>query len=201
MALNLQQQIEAVVDKATADATILHTIVHGDAQTDVITEGGPVKTVAKAIKGVQDDLAASRTELTQQVTVATTQAGNAAQSATLASTKAADASATLTRVIDEANKATSATVIPTKTWTGTGVLTDFTLDYPVGHPGALQITVAGVLQTPFVSYTLANSTTVRFSSAPTNGVEITARMLDKESQTGAALDGLGQQNEWTSSRE
>ncbi len=76
MALNLQQQIEAVVDKATADATILHTIVHGDAQTDVITEGGPVKTVAKAIKGVQDDLAASRTELTQQVTVATTQAGS-----------------------------------------------------------------------------------------------------------------------------
>jgi hypothetical protein len=57
MALNLQQQIEAVVDKATADATILHSIVHGNEHTDVVTEGGPVKTVAKAIKGVQDDLA------------------------------------------------------------------------------------------------------------------------------------------------
>jgi hypothetical protein len=74
MALNLQQQIEAVVDKATADATILHSIVHGNEHTDVVTEGGPVKTVAKAIKGVQDDLARSRTELTQQVTVATAQA-------------------------------------------------------------------------------------------------------------------------------
>ena len=46
--MNLQERLEATVNKAEVDVSLLHQVVHGNNQTDVVTEGGPVKTVAKA---------------------------------------------------------------------------------------------------------------------------------------------------------
>ena len=43
--MNLQQRLEATVGQAESDAGLLHDIVHGDADTEVQTEGGPIKTV------------------------------------------------------------------------------------------------------------------------------------------------------------
>ncbi len=87
--MNLQERLEATVNKAEVDVSLLHQVVHGDSQTDVVTEGGPVKTVAKAIHQVELDLAASRTELTAQVGEATRQAGISTSSANLSTSKAA----------------------------------------------------------------------------------------------------------------
>jgi hypothetical protein len=77
-------------------------------------------------------------------------------------------------------------VIPADVFTGDGVKTDFALSRPVGYPGALMVTVAGVPQAPLDSYTTPATTTLRFSSAPANGVGISVRYLDKEAQSGAA---------------
>jgi ApbE superfamily uncharacterized protein (UPF0280 family) len=161
--MNLQERLEATVNKAEVDVSLLHQVVHGNNQTEVVTEGGPVKTVAKAIHQVELDLAASRTELTAQVGEATRQAGISTSSANLSTSKAADAAATLAEVKARADAATSAVVIPTKTWVGNGTQTDFALDYAVGHPGALQVTVASVLQTPVDAYSLFDSRTLRLS--------------------------------------
>lgn len=184
--MNLQQRLEATVGQAESDAGLLHDIVHGDANTEVQTEGGPVKSVARAIQGVEDDLAASRSELTGQVIEATRQAVLSASTASISSLKAGEAAQTLTDVRALADAATSAVIIPTQTWRANGAQTDFTLDHSVGHPGALQVTVAGVLQTPVEAYGLADVRTLRLVSAPAAGVDITVRLLDKESQTGAA---------------
>jgi hypothetical protein len=81
---------------------------------------------------------------------------------------------------------TANTVIPADVFTGDGVKTDFTISRPVGYPGALMVTVAGVPQAPLDAYTTPATTTLRFSSAPANGVVISVRYLDKEAQSGAA---------------
>jgi uncharacterized protein YjhX (UPF0386 family) len=41
------------IDQFTADAAIAHQIVHGDSDTSVTTEGGPVRTLAKVIGDAQ----------------------------------------------------------------------------------------------------------------------------------------------------
>jgi hypothetical protein len=81
---------------------------------------------------------------------------------------------------------TTNTIIPAETFTGNGVATDFTISRGVSYPGALLVTVAGVQQAPVDAYTTPTSTTLRFSSAPGNGVLISVRYLDKEAQSGAA---------------
>jgi hypothetical protein len=81
---------------------------------------------------------------------------------------------------------TANTVIPADVFTGDGVKTDFTISRPVGYPGALMVTVAGVPQAPLDAYITPAITTLRFTSAPANGVVISVRYLDKEAQSGAA---------------
>jgi hypothetical protein len=48
--MTLQTDLQEAVVRVQADSQILHQIVHGDNQTVVPTEGGNVKTVAKAIR-------------------------------------------------------------------------------------------------------------------------------------------------------
>lgn len=50
--MSLQTDLQTAVAKVTADGNLLHDIVHGDAVSTVVTESGPVKTVAKAIADV-----------------------------------------------------------------------------------------------------------------------------------------------------
>lgn len=55
----LQEQITEAVADYKADRDIMHQIVHGDFTTVVSTEGGNVKSIAKAIKDIEDTYAAN----------------------------------------------------------------------------------------------------------------------------------------------
>lgn len=61
----LQEQLQAAVVQTTTDSGLLHTIVHGDANTTVTTEGGPVKSIAKVIGENQALLTTSLSTLTE----------------------------------------------------------------------------------------------------------------------------------------
>lgn len=72
--MTLQTDLQEAVVRVQADSQILHQIVHGDNQTLVPTEGGDVKSVAKAIKDIEDtiqqglsDLGASGEQLAEAV--------------------------------------------------------------------------------------------------------------------------------------
>lgn len=54
--MTLQTDLQEAVVRVQTDSQILHQIVHGDDQTLVPTEGGNVKTVAKAIKDINDTI-------------------------------------------------------------------------------------------------------------------------------------------------
>jgi hypothetical protein len=54
--MTLQTDLQDAVARVQTDSQILHNIVHGDNQTLVPTEGGNVKTVAKAIKDINDTI-------------------------------------------------------------------------------------------------------------------------------------------------
>ena len=65
--MNLETELRAAVWRADTDSRLLHEIVHGDATATVDTEGGPVKTVAKAIGDVEAGVAAAATVVTDGV--------------------------------------------------------------------------------------------------------------------------------------
>lgn len=54
--MTLQTDLQDAVARVQTDSHILHNIVHGNDQTLVPTEGGDVKTVAKAIKDIENTI-------------------------------------------------------------------------------------------------------------------------------------------------
>ena len=85
--MNIETQLRAAVSRADTDSRLLHEIVHGDAAATVDTEGGPVKTVAKAIGDVEAGVAVAATVVTDGVAAseaardAASEARDAAQAA------------------------------------------------------------------------------------------------------------------------
>ena len=65
--MNIEAELRAAVSRADTDSRLLHEIVHGDAAATVDTEGGPVKTVAKAIGDVEAGVAVAATVVTEGV--------------------------------------------------------------------------------------------------------------------------------------
>ena len=65
--MNMEAELRAAVSRADTDSRLLHEIVHGDATATVDTEGGPVKTVAKAIGDVEAGVAVAATVVTDGV--------------------------------------------------------------------------------------------------------------------------------------
>ena len=65
--MTIETDLRAAVSRADADSRLLHDIVHGDADTTVTTEGGTVKTVAKAIDDVEVSVAAAASTVTDGV--------------------------------------------------------------------------------------------------------------------------------------
>ena len=65
--MNLETELRAAVSRADTDSRLLHDIVHGDATETVTTEGGTVKTVAKAIGDVEAGVAVAATVVTEGV--------------------------------------------------------------------------------------------------------------------------------------
>ncbi len=65
--MTIEADLRAAVSRADADSRLLHDIVHGDATETVTTEGGTVKTVAKAIDDVEVSVAAAASTVTDGV--------------------------------------------------------------------------------------------------------------------------------------
>ena len=65
--MTIEADLRAAVARADADSRLLHDIVHGDATETVTTEGGTVKTVAKAIDDVEVSVAAAASTVTDGV--------------------------------------------------------------------------------------------------------------------------------------
>ena len=65
--MNIEAELRAAVSDADTDSRLLHDIVHGDAAATVDTEGGPVKTVAKAIGDVEASVASAAVVVTEGV--------------------------------------------------------------------------------------------------------------------------------------
>ena len=84
--MNIETELRAAVSRADADSRLLHEIVHGDAAATVDTEGGPVKTVAKAIGDVEAGVAAAAAVVTDGVA-----ASEAARDASIEARDAAQA--------------------------------------------------------------------------------------------------------------
>lgn len=76
--MTLETDLRAAVARADADSHVLHDIVHGDANTSVDTEGGPVKSVAKAVHDVEAAVAAAATTVADGVAATETARDEAA---------------------------------------------------------------------------------------------------------------------------
>ena len=50
---NMQERLDAAVDKAEVDTGLLHNVVHGSITTEVTTEGGKVPSVAKVLNDMR----------------------------------------------------------------------------------------------------------------------------------------------------
>ena len=61
--MTLQTDLQDAVARVQTDSQLLHTIVYGDEQTTVSTDGGNVKSAAKAIKDMEDTIQAGLTDL------------------------------------------------------------------------------------------------------------------------------------------
>ncbi len=53
---NMQERLNAAVDRAEVDTGLLHEIVHGSITTEVDTEGGKVPSVAKVLNDIKVDM-------------------------------------------------------------------------------------------------------------------------------------------------
>jgi hypothetical protein len=98
--MTLQSDLNAAVAKVTADGSLLHRIVHGPADGGdslVITEGGPVKTLARVVADAEALIANQAGDLTEAVVSA-----QAADQAARISAETADAQATLAALSAEA---------------------------------------------------------------------------------------------------
>ncbi len=65
--MTIEADLRAAVSRADTDSRLLHDIVHGDATETVTTEGGTVKTVAKAIDDVEVSVAVAASTVTDGV--------------------------------------------------------------------------------------------------------------------------------------
>lgn len=52
--MNMEEQLQAVVNQATSDGDLWHSIIHGNNTTEVQTENGRVPSAAKQLKDVRD---------------------------------------------------------------------------------------------------------------------------------------------------
>ena len=84
--MDMEAELRAAVSRADTDSRLLHEVVHGNAAATVDTEGGPVKTVAKAIGDVEAGVAAAASVVTEGVA-----ASEAARDASIEARDAAQA--------------------------------------------------------------------------------------------------------------
>lgn len=89
--MTIQTQLEEAVAQASADSDLLHQIVHGSSTSTVVTEGGPVRAIAKLIADKDEEINQAADGLLAQSTVLATSA-SASAAAAAASESAASTS-------------------------------------------------------------------------------------------------------------
>ena len=77
----LQEQLQTAVEQTAADSNIFHNIVHGNETAEVITENGPVKTIAKVISENQQTLINSINTITEMKNITVSAAQTAIEAA------------------------------------------------------------------------------------------------------------------------
>ncbi|TAN67778.1 MAG: hypothetical protein EPN20_06680 [Magnetospirillum sp.] len=98
--MTLQTDLAAAVAQVTADSTLLHKVVHGPAlgaESEVVTEGGPVKTVARAVADAEEILHREAGDLAEAVSAARAAQDAAFGHAAIAGEKAAEAETAVAR--------------------------------------------------------------------------------------------------------
>jgi hypothetical protein len=106
--MTLQTDLAAAVAKVTADSTLLHCVVHGPAAgvaSLISTEGGPVKTVARAVADAEEFLHREASDLVGAVAAARDAKDAAAGFAGLAGEKAGEAAVAMGRATTAAEQA------------------------------------------------------------------------------------------------
>ena len=68
--MTIEADLRAAAARADTDSRLLHDIVHGDSTATVVTDGGTVKSVAKAIGDVEASVADAAATVTAGVTAA-----------------------------------------------------------------------------------------------------------------------------------
>lgn len=89
--MTIQTQLEEAVAQASADSDLLHLIVHGSSTSTVVTEGGPVRAIAKLIADKDEEINQAADGLLAQSTALATSA-SASAAAAAASESAASTS-------------------------------------------------------------------------------------------------------------
>ena len=106
---NMQERLDAAVDKAEVDTGLLHDVVHGSITTEVTTEGGKVPSVAKAIKDIQNAIHSATSDLVAQAQEAAQEATEQASNSSISVTQASESVNTCREVIQEAQTWVSGT--------------------------------------------------------------------------------------------
>ena len=107
--MDIKQKLEAAVDSVDKDSKKLHDIVNGDDNDVISTDGGPVDSIAKVIKGATTSAqtaAAKAADATRDAATAATKAADATTSAQTAATKAGDATTSAQTAATKAGDAT-----------------------------------------------------------------------------------------------
>lgn len=87
----LDEYIRQVADLYAANEQIFHQIINGDEDSEIMTESGPVPTVAKAIKDIRGVYDEALAEETGNIIVNRVAAENAASAAAQSAVDSADA--------------------------------------------------------------------------------------------------------------
>lgn len=178
--------VQLLADEIVKVQTVANDLNEAVSEIEVVANNiANVETVANNIANVNSAYANAQTATTK-ASEASASAANALSSAQAADADRIAAELARDRAEGAADATTTNTVIPTQNITATGVTT-YTINRSVSYAGSITVEVAGVTQIPLEAYNVVGGNQLVFSENVPQGMIISVRWLDKESQTGAAL--------------
>jgi len=178
--------VQLLADEIVKVQTVANDLNEAVSEIEVVANNiANVEIVANNIANVNSAYANAQTATTK-ASEASASAANALSSAQAADADRIAAELARDRAEGAADATTTNTVIPTQNITATGGTT-YTINRSVSYAGSITVEVAGVTQIPLEAYNVVGGNQLVFSENVPQGMTISVRWLDKESQTGAAL--------------
>ena len=178
--------VQLLADEIVKVQTVANDLNEAVSEIEVVANNiATVEVVANNIASVNSAYANAQTAVTK-AGEASVSAANALSSAQAADADRIAAELARDRAEGAADATTTNTVIPTQNIPADGSTT-YTINRSVSYAGSISVEVAGVTQIPLESYNVVSGNQLVFSEPVPNGMIISVRWLDKESQTGAAL--------------